>query len=295
MSSAAVRRVGAGDNEYIVVARVSSGAGARELTTDYAIRVRVTDVDEPPSQPTAPMITGETADGLTVEWTEPDNTGPPITGYDVQYREGDSGGFTDARHEGTGRTATLTGLSEATAYQVSVRARNEEGTGPWSEPGEGRTIDPLTVRMTTGLAPPVEGPFTLRFPLLRGGNGLHQGRHCDAAGTSLHRYRKPPGSLHLKLGGISDHGQPDLHHHRDPTDRRGGTQLHTHHLCACEHSDIIPGQQTERGRDSCSSCGAAGGDGADLVAGSDGEPEQRPGDAGMECPGEHRRRSDRPL
>ena len=166
---------GAGDNEYIVVARVSSGAGARELTTDYAIRVRVTDVDEPPSQPTAPMITGETADGLTVEWTEPDNTGPPITGYDVQYREGDSGGFTDARHEGTGRTATLTGLSEATAYQVRVRARNEEGTGPWSEPGEGRTIDPLTVRMTTELAPPVEGPFTLRFRFSEAVTGFTRG------------------------------------------------------------------------------------------------------------------------
>ena len=166
---------GAGDNEYIVVARVSSGAGARELTTDYAIRVRVTDVDEPPSQPTAPTITGETADGLTVEWTEPDNTGPPITGYDVQYREGGSGGFTDARHEGTGRTATLTGLSEATAYQVSVRARNEERTGPWSEPGEGRTIDPLTVRMTTGLAPPVEGPFTLRFRFSEAVTGFTRG------------------------------------------------------------------------------------------------------------------------
>ena len=154
---------GAGDNEYIVVVRVSSGAGERERTAEQPIRVRVTDVDEPPSQPTAPTITDETSDSLTVEWTEPDNTGPPITGYDVQYREGGSSGFTDAPHAGTGRTATLTGLSEATPYQVSVRARNEEGTGPWSEPGEGRTIDRLTVQMTTDLAPPVEGPFTLRF------------------------------------------------------------------------------------------------------------------------------------
>ena len=165
----------AGDNEYIVVVRVSSGAGDRDRTTDQAIRVRVSDVEEPPAAPGAPTFWGETPDSLTVGWTEPDNTGPPITGYDVQYRKGGSGGFTDAPPPGTARTATLTELSEATAYQVSVRARNEEGTGPWSEPGEGRTIDPLTVRMTTGLAPPVEGPFTLRFRFSEAVTGFTRG------------------------------------------------------------------------------------------------------------------------
>ena len=163
MASVAVRRVRQGDNEYIVVVRVTSGAGTRVLTAEQPIRVRVTDVDEPPAAPGAPTITDTTSDSLTVGWAEPAITGPPITGYDLQYREDGSSGFADAPHEGSGRTATLTGLSADTAYQVQVRARNEEGTGPWSEPGEGRTIAPLTVRMTTDLAPPLEGPFTLRF------------------------------------------------------------------------------------------------------------------------------------
>ncbi len=76
----------------------------------------------------------------TVEWAEPENPGPPITDYDVQCREGPSGFFINAPHEGPGRTATLTGLKAATLYQVQVRASNEEGTGRWSQPGEGLTL-----------------------------------------------------------------------------------------------------------------------------------------------------------
>ena len=153
----------AGDNEYIVAVQVTSGTGTRELTAEQAIRVRVTDVDEPPGAPAAPAIANVTPDGLTIIWTEPDNTGPPITGYDVQYREGGSSGFTDAPDVGTSRVTTLTGLSPGTDYRVQVRARNDEGTGDWSELGEGRTITALTVRMTTDPEPPVEGSFTLRF------------------------------------------------------------------------------------------------------------------------------------
>ena len=33
----------------------------------------------------------------------------------------------------------LSGLKEGTAYEVQVRAVNEEGMSEWSEPGEGRT------------------------------------------------------------------------------------------------------------------------------------------------------------
>ena len=96
-------------------------------------------------------------------WTAPDNTGPPITGYDVQYREGGSRDFTDAPDVGTGRVTTLTGLNPGTDYRVQVRARNDEGTGDWSEPGEGRTLTALTVRMTADPEPPVEGSFTYSF------------------------------------------------------------------------------------------------------------------------------------
>ena len=152
-----------GDNEYEVTVEVRSGTGARELEAEQTFTVRVTDEREPPGVPDAPTFSGETADSLRVSWREPDNTGPPITDYDVQYREGGSGGFTDAQHEGLGLALTLSDLKAGTVYQVQVRATNEEGTGDWSEPGEGRTIAPLRVQMTPSPPPPVEGAFSLRF------------------------------------------------------------------------------------------------------------------------------------
>ena len=152
-----------GDNEYVVTVEVKSGAGARELEAEQTFTISVTDEREPPDVPEVPAFSGETADSLTVSWTEPDNTGPDITDYDVQYREKGTGRFTGALHEGPGLTLTLSDLKPGTDYEVQVRATNEEGTGGWSDPGEGMTVAPLTVVMASGTEPPVSGPFTVRF------------------------------------------------------------------------------------------------------------------------------------
>ena len=154
---------GGGENEYVVTVEVRSGVGARELEAEKTLTVRVTDEQERPGVPEAPTFSGETTDSLTVSWSEPENTGPAITDYDVQYREEGAGRFTDAQHEGPGFSLTLSDLKPGMVYEVQVRARNEEGTGDWSESGEGRTITPLTVEMTSGAEPPVPGPFTVRF------------------------------------------------------------------------------------------------------------------------------------
>ena len=85
-------------------------------------------------------ISATTPSSLTVEWKEPENTGSAITDYDVRYREVGSGSdFIDAQHTGTARSATLTGLSPGTAYEVQVRATNAAGTGAWSQLGIVRT------------------------------------------------------------------------------------------------------------------------------------------------------------
>ena len=127
---------GAGDNEYIVVVEVTSGEGERERRESRAIRVRVTDEEEPPG---APVVTAEGSDSLKVSWREPENRGPEIVDYEVRYREGGEAGYRDGGHEGTGLEVRLSGLKEGTAYEVQVRAVNEEGMSEWSEPGEGRT------------------------------------------------------------------------------------------------------------------------------------------------------------
>ena len=54
-----------------------------------AVTVTVTDeANEKPGKPLAPTFSAATPDSLTVEWEEPENSGPAITDYDVQYREG---------------------------------------------------------------------------------------------------------------------------------------------------------------------------------------------------------------
>ena len=151
------------NNTYVVVVRATSGAGAMELEAEQTFTVSVTDELEPPGIPEAPSFSGETAESLQVSWSKPDNPGPAITDYDVQYREKGTGRFSDGDHEGPGLTLTLTDLKPGTVYEVRVRAANDEGTSGWSDPGEGMTVTPLTVVMASGTEPPVSGPFRVRF------------------------------------------------------------------------------------------------------------------------------------
>ena len=127
-------------NDYVVEVQAASGAGTREKTATQTITVTVTDVSgEAPGKPAAPAVAAASVTSLTVTWTAPANAGPAITDYDVQYREGTSGSWSDGNHTGAAVTATLSGLSENTSHQVQVRATNDEGTGSWSDAGSGTT------------------------------------------------------------------------------------------------------------------------------------------------------------
>ena len=140
--SGQVRTLAALDYEsrttYAVVVEVSDGLGG---TTRQPVTITVTDENEPPDAPDAPMVTATSSKSLAVAWTAPLNVGrPPIDDYDVQYRVANSGdAYTDAGFDGTATTTTLEGLRPGTAYEVQVRAHNDEGTSPWSAPGTGRT------------------------------------------------------------------------------------------------------------------------------------------------------------
>ena len=131
------------NNTYVVDVTATSGMDTRVMTATQTITVTVTDVDtEAPGQPGAPAVSAASATSLRVNWSAPSNAGPAITDYDVQYRAGNSGSWSDGGHIGTATTATLTGLSEDTSYQVQVRATNDEGTGAWSDAGSGSTDAP---------------------------------------------------------------------------------------------------------------------------------------------------------
>ena len=109
-----------------------------EVWDGINVTITVEDMDEPPGQPTAPEVTHNDHTTLVARWDAPDNWGPEITDYDVQYRQG-TDEFQDAGYDGTGTHTNLKELSPGTTYQVQVRAINAEGVGPWSESGTGQT------------------------------------------------------------------------------------------------------------------------------------------------------------
>ena len=127
-------------SQHLVTVKVVDGFGG---TDTLAVTVNVTNRAEPPVKPAAPRVsaTPEGPDALFVEWKAPGNAGrPPIEAYDVQYRKGTSGGWTDGPGSVTQTRATITGLDEASTYQVRVRAANADGDGPWSNAGTGSTL-----------------------------------------------------------------------------------------------------------------------------------------------------------
>ena len=128
----------ADNNEYILVVTATSGTAARVQTATQTLTITVTNVP-PPGKPAAPTVTVASHTSLTATWAAPTNTGPDIDEYNVQYRAGTTGNFTDANANYTwdpsSRTfsTTLTGLTAGTSYQVQVLAESSEGKGPWSD------------------------------------------------------------------------------------------------------------------------------------------------------------------
>ena len=116
------------------------------------VEISLTDVDEPPERPAAPVVSTDSDMSLSVGWTPPDNPGPPITDYDLQYRRLGTGehcaDWCAWQHNGPGTSNTITGLESGKQYQVQVLARNDEGASSWSPSGTGRTN-------VTGNDPPV--------------------------------------------------------------------------------------------------------------------------------------------
>ena len=104
------------------------------------MNITLTDVTEAPGRPAAPTVSGTAGSttSLTVSWNEPDNTGPDIDNYDLQYRQGTSGSFTNGPQNVTGTTTTIPNLSANTSYQVQVRATSDEGDSPATAVGDNR-------------------------------------------------------------------------------------------------------------------------------------------------------------
>ena len=126
-------------SSYSVIVDSDDGNSGTEA---ILVTINVNDVTEKPTKPAAPMvdnIAGNTR-VIYVTWTAPSNTGrPQILSYDLQYREAPSGAWFDGPQDETGFTASISGLSPSTEYDVQVRATNADGDGPWSDDGSATT------------------------------------------------------------------------------------------------------------------------------------------------------------
>ncbi len=130
---------------YTVTVSVHDGKAAdgrpdASIDDDITVTINITDENEPPNRPPAPTIeTTGNSDSLRVTPNAPDNTGrPDIDEYDLQYRPKDSR-ETFTLESNIGGQGTLEQLLLNTEYEVQVRARNDEGTGDWSESATQRT------------------------------------------------------------------------------------------------------------------------------------------------------------
>ncbi len=138
---------------YTVTAEVRDGYGPNRERVEEAsnapddrvtVEISVRDVREPPAAPTVTVTSPTDVTNLIVTWDVPVNTGPDITGYDVEYRQGNAAwsddncrGATDTVdncHDiPTGTTdTTITQLTANTSYSVRVRATNGEGDSGWA-------------------------------------------------------------------------------------------------------------------------------------------------------------------
>ena len=141
---------------YTVIVKADDGNGGTDTVT---VTIDLTNVDEPPRAPAAPTVTAtpNTTDSLTVRWRAPSNTGrPAIDSYDLEYRQGTSGSWTNGPQDVSGTSTTISGLTANTLYEVQVRATNAEGNSPWSPSGSGQT----NMAGTTQGAP--DAPTSLR-------------------------------------------------------------------------------------------------------------------------------------
>ena len=138
-------------SSYSVTLKADDGNGG---TDTVAVTITLTNVSEPPGRPAAPSVSsvaGSTT-SLSVTWTAPSNTGPAIDTYDLQYRQGTSGSWTNGPQNVSGTSATIGSLTAGTSYQVQVLATNAEGDSPWSLPGSGQTGTLGAPDVPTGLS-----------------------------------------------------------------------------------------------------------------------------------------------
>ncbi len=191
---------------YQVQVRAGNSSGDSAWTSSVSA---IAGAPKMPQQPRA--APGNTQ--LAVSWEAPSGNGSSVSGYDVQYRQGSTGSWTDHTHSGTGTSATITGLTNSTAYWVQVRATNSRGDGPYSPPASATpTTSPAPTsadftKIITASSGQRQHVLVSKFPYLDGGgSALLEAEIVSLPGSSVGKLqlRKCRRSLGSRcLGGYS--------------------------------------------------------------------------------------------
>ena len=160
-----------------------------------------------PGAPTWGAFTTATR-SITLRWTAPSsNGGSAVTGYEIEYRRGTSGSWTDGPDPGANATSrTISGLTPNTTHQFRIRAVNAVGGGTWSANKTGRTRalvapDPVRINSTQNWTIPSswDGVTSIKFDIVSGSGGSGGG---GGGGGSGSRRSGPSGSI----GGTGGNG-----------------------------------------------------------------------------------------
>jgi hypothetical protein len=181
---------------FTVTGTNSNGTGAPSSPSNT-----VTPNNTPPGAPTAVAATAASSQAQ-VSWTAPTSSGgSPITGYTVTPFAGTTAG-SPVNVGASATSATVTGLTNGTAYTFTVTATNGNGTGPASSPSPAITPEdtifdfatPQTVDSADGSSVTVGVKFTastdgtvtgIRFYKAATNTGTHVGTLWSATGTVL--------------------------------------------------------------------------------------------------------------
>ena len=185
-------------DETFTVSLSTQTQNTNVTATDTATGTILDDDTPPPAKPDAPTVTVHSSTSLSVSWTAP--SGVTVTDYNVRYRAGSSGNFTDAGYDGTGTSMTLYGLAQETLYEVQVQASNRGGQSPWSDSGTA-TTPRFTATLSVWDADiaetgDTEGGFQLDFA------NIPQGPRILESVFSPPPSPQPPGKAHSQLGQV---------------------------------------------------------------------------------------------
>ncbi len=116
---------------------------------------------------------------ITASWSAPmDRGNPTLNGYRIQYRQAGTSTWFQWSHSGTGRTNTITGLTNGQSYQVRVAASNTAGTSSYTSPKSATPMEadrvpgvPQNLTLTPGdrqIGTSWDAPTDLGNPTLNG-------------------------------------------------------------------------------------------------------------------------------